>query len=243
MRRGGSFDPDRGEFLFVSGRKGSGKSVLARRFFDAFPYDRLVIDPTGDVRAGLVESGVKFVDLTEPMPQRFPRSAADDVDGAEAPQFVTAVYVPDMGSADAEDEMDRALGLGLRNRRTCVWVDEIGTLTRNSKTPPNLRRALHHGRHSQLTLIMCGPRPKDIDPLCVSQADHVFTFDTPNPMDRKRICENIGWPPAVFDQAVHDLGEHEYLWYDARAHALTWMPKLPPRRRALPAGPVNQPMF
>lgn len=243
MRRGGPFDPDRGEFLFVSGRKGSGKSVLARRFFDAYPYDRLVIDPTGDVRAGLVETGVKFVDLTEPMPTRFPRAADTSHLDQTSDEPITAVYVPDMGSAEAQDEMDRALGLGLRNGRTAVWVDEIGTLTSNGKTPPNLRRALHHGRHSQLTLIMCGPRPKDIDPLCVSQADHVFTFDTPNPMDRKRLAENLGWPPALFDDAVHQLGPHEYLWFDARAHTLTWMPKLPPRRRAYSVGPVDQPMF
>ncbi|MGH3414905.1 MAG: hypothetical protein ACRDVE_18110 [Actinocrinis sp.] len=237
MHRGGPFDPDRGEFLFISGRKGSGKSVAAGRFFDAFPYDRLIIDPTGDVSAGLTERGVQYARLTEPMPVHFPRSAESD----QVP--VTAVYVPDMGSPDAEDEMDRALGLGLRNQRTCVWIDEIGTLTRNGKTPPNLRRALHHGRHSQLTLVMCGPRPKDIDPLCVSQADHVFTFDTPNPMDRKRIAENIGWPPAMFDQAVADLGEHEYLWYNARAHTLTQMPKFPPRRRAYAVGPMTQPTF
>lgn len=244
MRRGGPFDPDRGEFLFVSGRKGSGKSVLARRFFEAYPYNKLVIDPTGDVSKSFAESGVPYVRLTEPMPTRFPRAADTSFMDAQQDGPVTAVYVPDMGSAEAEDEMDRALGLALRNPGpTAAWVDEIGTLTRNGKTPPNLRRALHHGRHDQLTLVMCGPRPKDIDPLCVSQADHVFTFDTPNPMDRKRICENIGWPPDLFDQAVRDLGEHEYLWYDARAHTLTWMPKLPPRRRAYADGPVNQPMF
>lgn len=259
MPRKGPFDPDRGEFLFLSGKKGSGKSVLARRFFDGFPYDKLVIDPTGDVRADLQSDGVPFVDLTEPLPPRFPRAPADygaptitfEENGRRhrtppvdrAPQYVTAVYVPDMGSKEAEDEMDRALGLGLRNGRTAVWVDEIGTLTRNGKTPPNLRRALHHGRHSQLTLIMCGPRPKDIDPLCVSQADHVFTFMTRNPMDRKRICENIGWEPDEFDEAMFALGKFEYLWYDNREDTLTHMPKLPPRRRAYPVGPINQPMF
>jgi hypothetical protein len=245
----GPFDPDRGEFLFVSGRKGSGKSVLARRFFDAYPYDRLVIDPTGDVSTALADDGVPFVRLTDPLPLRFPRAAGDwegrgpaKMDGGQR-QRVTAVFVPDMGSPTAEDDMDRALGLALGNPPTCAWVDEIGTLTRNGKTPPNLRRALHHGRHQKLTLIMCGPRPKDIDPLCVSQADHIFTFDTPNPLDRKRISENIGWPPAEFDRAVNALGEHEYDWYDARAHRLTQMPKLPPRRRTYPAGPLRQETF
>lgn len=261
MHRGGPFDPDRGVFIFISGRKGTGKSVLARRLFDAYPYDKLVIDPTGDVRQNLREEGAAFVNLTEPMPIRFPRAPADY--GAPTVSFgpggrrtrtepvdraartpVTAVYVPDMGSADAEDEMDRALGLVLRNPGpTAAWVDEIGVLTRNGRTPPNLRRGLHHGRHDQLTLIEAGPRPKDIDPLCISQADHVMTFDTPNPMDRKRIAENIGWPPRLFDEAVHRLGEHEYLWFNAFDHTLTHMPKLPPRRRVYASGPLSQPTF
>jgi hypothetical protein len=242
VRRGGPFDPDKGVFFFISGRKGSGKSVFARRIWDSYPYDKLVIDPTGDVRANLREEGVQFVDLQEPMPLRFPRAGAGmERDEKRAP--TTAVYVPDMGSAEAEDEMDRALGLAIRNRRTAAWVDEIGVLTRNGRTPPNLRRGLHHGRHDQLTLIQAGPRPKDIDPLCISQADIVVTFDTPNPMDRKRIAENIGWPPPLFDQAVYDLGEHEYLMYNAFDHTLTHMPKLPPRRRVYATGPLSQPTF
>jgi hypothetical protein len=243
VHRGGPFDPDKGVFFFISGRKGSGKSVFARRIFDSYPYDKLVIDPTGDVRKNLRDEGVQFVDLQEPMPLRFPHVGTSmELDEERRP--TTAVYVPDMGSAEAEDEMDRALGLVLRNPGpTAAWVDEIGVLTRNGRTPPNLRRGLHHGRHDQLTLIQAGPRPKDIDPLCISQADIVVTFDTPNPMDRKRIAENIGWPPKYFDEAVFALGEHEYLMFNAFDHTLTHMPKLPPRRRVYAVGPVSQPTF
>jgi len=229
------FDPDKGAFFFMSGRKGSGKSVLARRVFDSYPYDKLVIDPTRDIRQDLRDEDVQFVELTEPMPTRFPK----DPDGKP----VTAVFVPDMGSPTAVDEMDRALGLCLRNGPSCCWIDEIGVMSQPGRTPPNLRRALHHGRHDKLTLIMAGPRPKDIDPLCIAQADERMTFDTPLPMDRQRIAQNIGWPEKDFDQAVFNLGEFEYLWHHQDDHTLTHMPKLPPRRRALPAGPVNQSVF
>ncbi|HEX6869892.1 MAG TPA: hypothetical protein VF163_02235, partial [Micromonosporaceae bacterium] len=55
-----------------------------------------------------------------------------------------------------------------------------------------------------------------IDPLCLAQADLVYTFELKNPNDRKRVAEDIGWDPNDFSAAVHDLGRHEYLRFDAR---------------------------
>ncbi|MFD9053279.1 hypothetical protein [Streptomyces zaomyceticus] len=221
-----ALDPVKGGHVFISGKKGQGKSVLARRLFDTYPYDRLVLDVTGDLTADFRRDGLQFTKLTpDALPLTFPKRHDDD-------RPTTAVLAPDMGDeGTAMDQMDRALGLALDNRRTLVWVDEVGALTRVGKTPPNLRRALHHGRHRQLFLLLCGPRPIDVDPLCISQADIVATFRTPNPRDRQRIAENIGWPPIKFDQAVHQLGTHEYLWFDATApeEELLHMPPLPRR--------------
>ncbi|MFB7518396.1 hypothetical protein [Streptomyces sp. NPDC056144] len=224
-------DPDKGGHVFISGKKGQGKSVLARRLFDTYPHDRLVLDVTGDLTADFVRDGLDFVKLTpDTLPLTFPR----DHSGEGRP--ITAVLAPDMGDeGTAMDQMDRALGLALDHRRTLVWCDEVGSLTRAGKTPPNLRRALHHGRHREIFLLLCGPRPVDVDPLCISQADVVATFRTPNPRDRQRIAENIGWPPSKFDAAVHGLGSHEYLWFDATdpEEQLLHMPPLPIGRRDL----------
>jgi hypothetical protein len=204
-------DPNKGAFFFATGSKGSGKSVLARSIFESYPYDRLVIDPTGDATEALLADGVKVEHLTEPLPITWPSSLD------ETHPFITASFIPDMGSATALDDMDRALGLALKHKRTAVWIDEVGQMTKANSTPPSLRRALHHGRHDQLTLIMAGPRPMDIDPLVVAQSDFVAVFALPNPNDRKRVANEIGWPPAIFDEAVQALGMYEYLWYDAKA--------------------------
>jgi hypothetical protein len=211
-------DPNKGAHILAVGRKGQGKSVLCRHLFDSFPYDRLVVDITGDVRADLRREGMPFTDLTDPLPVRLPV----DLDGNSQ----TFVYVPDVGAPDYLDNIDRAIGLALLAGKTCLWIDEVGEVTRAGVTPPNFRRALHHGRHKQLTLILAGPRPVDIDVLCVSQADHVFVFHLPNPADRKRVAENIGWPPKLFDTAVHDLGDHEFLWWCTKTQELTHLPAL-----------------
>jgi hypothetical protein len=202
-------DPARSTFILVVGRKGSGKSELAHLFFRQYPYDRLVIDPTHDVK--LEESPEdKVTVIDDPLPVRFP----SPVDG----ERITLHYKPDMGSLTVDDDTDRAVGLAFTHRRTLLWIDEIGEVARIHQTQPYMRRSLNYGRHRDLSLLMCGPRPINIDPLCVSQADYVYIFEMPNPRDRDRIAEGIGWDPKAFTAAVHELtGTHAYLRYNARA--------------------------
>jgi len=219
-------DPDKGAHVGAFGRKGSGKSFLARRLFDSYPYDSLVLDITGDLWRDFVADGTKddpdirLVKLSTPLPARLPE---EDEEGRRQ----IFVLAPDMGQDDALDDVDRAIGLALRRGRMLVWFDEVGIISPVGRTGPNMRRYLHHGRHHQMTGLACGPRPVDIDPLIVAQADHVFTFDLRNPADRKRIAENIGWEPKQFDAAVHELGRHEFLHYSGEDNELSHMPALP----------------
>jgi hypothetical protein len=230
VAKGGPFNPDKGVFTFATGKKGSGKSYLTRRLVDSYPYDRLIIDVTGSIREDFRRERRPFVDLgKDALPLKFPRPVNEG-------ERVTAIYCPDMGSKDAITEADRAIGLALAHGRCLIWIDEIGVVAPVHRTPPNFARVLHHGRHRKLTVMMAGPRPVAVDPLCLAQADHVFVFDLPNPNDRRRVAEEIGWPPQRFDEAVHGLGRHEYLWYNALADEgqgeLLHMPALPPVPRA-----------
>jgi hypothetical protein len=115
-----------------------------------------------------------------------------------------------------------------------LWVDEVGELTRANKTPPHFRRALHQSRHRRLSMLLCGPRPIDINPLVISQADYVATFELPNPADRKRVADNIGIELDDLEAHLDELDpKHGYLLWDARARELVVMPPLPakpPRR-------------
>lgn len=221
-------DPDRSAFVAIVGKKGQGKSELARTMFESYPYDRLVIDPTGDIH---LDGDV--TKLAAPLPGKFP---VDD----EGKQ-VTARFVPDPGLATYRDDMDRAVGLAFYHpgRRCLCWIDEIGELSKANNTPPHLARALHQGRHRRLSLLMCGPRPINIDPLVLAQADQVYIFRLPNPADRKRVADVIGVEPGVLDDAVANLGNFEYLRFDAHAtdpdDELVHFPPLPlSRARAKP---------
>lgn len=219
-------DPDKGAHVLAVGRKGSGKSFLARQLFDSYPYDSLVLDITGDLWRDFVADGTKddpdihLIRLDSPLPGRLPEARED---GARQ----VFVLAPDMGSPEAMDDVDRAIGLALRRGRMLIWMDEVGVISPIGKTGPNMRRYLHHGRHHQMTGIAAGPRPVDIDTLQVSQADHAFVFALANPSDRRRVADSIGWAPREFDEAVHDLDKHEFLHWSADSGELVHMPALP----------------
>ncbi len=203
-------DPGRSHFITIVGRKGSGKSMLAHRLFTTYPYDRVVADIHGDTVAKTSPYHVEAETLTAPLPWRLP-----ELSGDEGPH--TWRFVPDASSPTYQDDLDRLVGLAFMHRRTCLWIDEVAELTTANKTPPHFRRALRQGRHRDLTLIMCEIRPQKIDPLVISQADYVYIFELPNPRDRQRVADTIGWEPKDFDAAVNGLPQHGYLRYDARA--------------------------
>ena len=221
-------DPDKGLFVFTSGRMNSGKSTICRAWFDAYPYDRVIVDPTHDVRDDLRRDGVDFDELRAgvELPARLPSPQRD------RPR--TWVFCPDMGSDTATDDMDRVVGLALGRGPTLLWCDEYGDQTTAHKTPPNMRRVLHHGRHDHLTFLVACPRPRDINGLAISQAHKVYTFRTPNTDDLDWIAKQIGYPPAEFERVNVSLGskgEHWHTMYDRLSDELWVMPPLPMRRR------------
>ncbi len=214
-------DPRKPHQIVICGRRGQGKSELAYRFWETWPYDRLVIDVTGDV--GRVHPEEHTHDLVDPLPARWPGGATND-------ERVSLRYVPDPGSPTYRDDMDRAVGLAYAHRRTLLWVEEIGEVAPANRTLPHMRRALHQGRHRDLTLMVTGPRPMDIDPLVLANADYVYVFDLPNPDDRKRIADAIGFDRSELDAGVAGLEDHGYLRFDASAHELIDCPPIPWRK-------------
>jgi hypothetical protein len=225
-------DPDKGVYIFTSGRMNSGKSTVCRAWFDPYPYDRVVIDPTHDVRKDFRDEGVEFEELRggPELPARLPKF------DPQHPR--TWVFCPDMGDPGAVDDMDRVVGLALGRGPTLLWSDEYGDQTTAHKTPPNMRRVLHHGRHDHLTFLVACPRPRDINGLAISQAHYVYTFRTPNTDDLEWIAKQIGYPPVTFQRINESLaprGEHWHTMYDRLSDQLFIMPPLPKRRRGLNA--------
>lgn len=215
-------NPDLNQIMLVVGRKGSGKSAFARELLRGWPYvDKFVIDPTGDADPG-ADLGTVTV---RKLPQQLPV-------GEKRGEFTVTRWVADPSSSTYREDLDRAVGLALypKSRRVLLWVDEAGEVFPAGRTGPNGRTLLQQSRHWYASVIMCTPRPINIDPLCLAQADRVVLYDLPHPRDRERVAAAIGIEPRILNAELDETrarGPHWYLLYDARAHELYRCPPLP----------------
>ncbi len=208
----GQIDPARGILVTCVGKKRTGKSVMGLLFFSSYPGDRVVLDIAGDDGP----TGPDVIELTgtvDELPSKWPEHLRR-VDDNNRPLPMTLRYVPDPGSPTVTEDMDAVVGLAMTHGDCAILVHEMGRLARSNRVPPHTLRLLQHNRHQRVTGIFCAPRTKTMDPLVVGQADLLYVFTLPSQYDRKMVSENIGWPEADFDDAVHALRGHEHLRYD-----------------------------
>jgi hypothetical protein len=197
-------------FVLCVGRKGSGKSQLAQVLWLSYRGDRLCIDPTGDVAQAL--GGMKGTRVIHGgyAPTRWPRY--------EDEGRCTIIYVPvRKANPSWRKQVDSWIGLADYQGGVCIWVDEVGLITKAQNCPDSYGDCLQTGRHRGTSLVQCCPRPKDIDPLVPGQADYIYVFDLPQIADKQRIAEIGGYPTSLIEAGVQALGPYEHLRLDTTA--------------------------
>lgn len=219
----GELDLADGRIITIIGTKSSGKSVLGLMLLRSYPGDRVVVDVAGD--DGPQGPGVTVLHGTvQDLPKRWPEHLRRRGPAGEW-RPMTLKYRPDMGSETSQEDVDAIVGLTLRHGNEerhagrigcCLLIHEVGIVAKANRTPPHMRRLLNANRHHAVTAILCGPRPLDIDPLVMGNADLVYLFDTRNPADVQRAAAITGMNPADTRRAMDDLGPFEYLRADNR---------------------------
>lgn len=222
-------DPTKNQLILCVGRKGSGKSVWAREAFRHWPaVDRFVIDPTGDANPGSPRrDGRPGDDLGTVRFHKLPAELPPRRNGQPGVFW----WVADPQSKTYEDDLDRAVGLGLfpRGRRTLLWIDEAGEVFPSGRLGGHARTLLHQSRHWHTSALIAGPRPITIDPLVLNQADRVIMFDVPGVADRKRLADTLGWPHGDLVALLNEVRvlPYHYLMFDASEHAMYFCPPIP----------------
>jgi hypothetical protein len=215
----------RPKILSAWGRKGSGKSVFNRRLYHSWVGDKLAIDVNGHAEPGPDAERIG----REALGKKWPAPA---VALGESRRPRNLWFRADPGSATYVDDLDRAVGMALfpQDQPTMLWAGECGELMPNGRTGPHMRRLLQQNRHHKVTAIFDGPRPMYVNPLVLAQSDFVAIYHLPNPNDRKRVAESIGYPAGRFDaecETTWRKGPYWFLLWHAEAHKLYRMAPLP----------------
>jgi len=224
IARAFDIDPDRSTFILACGRKGRGKSESLRMVFDAWPYDRGILDITGDARPD--DPATVAIGMPASVDRESYRKHPDD-------RLTFWIRVtPKQPERDFLKQQDDAMALGLypQDRPFLMLVDEYGQMVPNGRAGPEMSLALQSSRHYHLSLGLACPRPVFIGPLTITQADLVLVYELPNRDDREAIAKNIGFPVREFEAAYfanQERGDHAFLLWHAGLGRLFDCPELP----------------
>jgi len=187
-------NPSESSIICAFGRKGSGKTTWLRSFWDSWPFDKIAIDVNGDL-----EPGPDAIEIYEPLGDYFPTFSDDWPKNLH--------FKADPGSPTYRESLDQALMLATfpQDKKVLAFMDEIGEFTTGNQTDPNLRRILMQSRHYNVSALIAGPRPMDIDTLIIGQADLIAIYDLPNLDDQARIAKTIGYPVGRFSEAITEM--------------------------------------
>jgi hypothetical protein len=199
--------------------------VFSRRLFWSWAGDKLAIDVNGNANPGEDAERIGRDELTSSWPMGTPALG-------ERRRPRNLHFVADPGSATYREDLDRAVGMCLfpKTHKVALWAGEVGELMPNGRPGPHMSRVLQQNRHHSLTALFDGPRPMHISPLVLMQSDFVAVYRLPNPADRKRVAESIGYPPARFDAECHETfrrGKFWFLLWWAEGQQLFRLPPLP----------------
>jgi hypothetical protein len=194
------------------GAKGSGKSVLNRVLFRSWDLDGVVIDVNGNA-----EPGERAEKIAGPLPTRFPEQLRMPGEPAKSRVLHFRAHP---GDPKYREQLDQAVGLALypQRKRVALWAGEVGELCPNGRPGPHMHTLLQQNRHYNVTALFDGPRPVHVPPLVLGQSNLVAVFRLPNPRDRERIADEIGFPPKLFHEAAHACWrtEHAFLLWDGK---------------------------
>ena len=195
--------------IAIFGGTGTGKSILAQVLFRSMPvqWHKLIVDITDSI---IEPTALTFYD-----PGDIPWDKAWNLR-----------YVPDI-DADLEEQINLLYLNAFFHGACWIWLDEANEVSTAHRTAFGIRKVLLQGRKAYVGHVSCTPRPADISKSIVTQSQYLITFTLVDFDDRIRMARYIGMTVDEFDEAISQLGEHEYLFYDVAYRNLYRVPSVP----------------
>jgi mRNA-degrading endonuclease RelE of RelBE toxin-antitoxin system len=178
------------ELVFITGKTGSGKSVLFRKML------------TDKKRLIIFDTISEYRELSPPYPALFVHDIGQLYDyfaknhsGAfrvifdpEDPEAV--LTLKDGSEVTVFEEAAKLIYTHLDS--LIIGIEEISNFMTGSRTPEFLRKITRFGRHSALSLYSTTQRPADVHPLIRAQITKLISFKQHEPRDIDWLKQVIG---------------------------------------------------
>lgn len=187
------------------GARGTGKTAWVKQQIDAAKPARLMVWDYKHDHA--------LASVGKPFP-----SWSKFVAACKAPAFAARYLVhPDF---DPHEQFEAFCQLAWREGNLCMFVDELGEVTKANKAPPAWRKCVNVGRSydngkKALAIIGANQRPAEVDKSFLANCDVIHTGRLGDVADAKRFAASWGIDPAELVN-LPDLA-----WVEKRADSST----------------------
>jgi len=184
------------KIILIFGKRGSGKSYLARKLIEAEP--RLIVFDT----MSEYENGVVFGIENYDEYLKFWRQVYRD-------RF-RIIYRPIKPAEEIERIGELVYTLG----NCCFLIEEVDCYCTPYQISDNFAAIIQRGRHKNIKLFAITQRPYGIHRLLTSQAKEIYIFNTNEPRDREYLRTLLG---QEIEAKLDALKQYEYVhWQDGR---------------------------
>lgn len=177
----------------IVGRKGSGKSSMARRVLERCPRI-LVFDQMGE---------------HDWIPNTLEREELDDfLEFANSEQYCAGRIVPE---ANVAEEFEQLCDSVYDEGNILFGIEEVPMLVSAGHLPEPFARIVRLGRHRKISLLWTAQRPAEVSRTLTAMTDVFILFSTTEPRDLDAIASRCGSDIA---NKVAALSLHGFLVYD-----------------------------
>lgn len=183
-----------GECVTIVGKRGSGKSFLARKIGLAMPK-QVIFDPVCDWTDGVIVKS--FSDFCEKI-KLFKDAERGNL-----------IFRFDPDDSHRAETLNEALRI-IYNLGNCqAVIDEIQLFTSPHYMPPYLENLYFIGRHKNVGVTAITQRPSKLNKSCLSQSEHVFVGQLHENNDIKVVSSFLG----LSHLEISDLQQREFHYY------------------------------
>lgn len=186
--------PRKGDRAVIIGWTGSGKTTLAEILVLKKPFV-VVYDPKGLIAWKGFKRVTRLLEAKSLNPIAYPR----------------IIYAPCHEEDGDQLTIDSFFEWIYYRKNTCVYIDEVYSVSSRGQIPHFYRAILTRGREMGICTISSTQRPMEIPQFVLSESEHYYVFRMRLPQDKDKVKKIIG----LDNERIEALEKYQFFYADA----------------------------